>query len=136
MSSYPIKDIEGIGAKCADMLAKADITTTEDLLKACKTPANRKSVADASGCDEKAILRWANCADLMRIKGVGEEYSDLLEAAGVDTVKELRNRNPENLAEAMEEINNKKNLVRRTPSVDEVKDWVAHAKTLVPMLEY
>ena len=136
MSSYPIVDIEGIGPKCAAMLKEAGITTTEDLLKACKTPADRKKVAADSGCDEKAILRWANCADLMRIKGVGEEYSDLLEAAGVDTVKELATRVPENLAAKMVEVNASKKLVRREPSEDEVKDWVAHAKKLAPMLEY
>ncbi len=136
MSDYHINDIEGIGAKNADLLKKADITTTGDLLKACKTPADRKNLAKLTGCSEKAILEWANRADLMRVKGVGEEYSDLLEHAGVDTVKELATRNAENLTEKMEEVNKKKNLTNRTPSVSHVEDWIKHAKTLAPMLEY
>ena len=92
-----ISSIEGIGPKFSEKLAEAGVKTTEKLLEAGASKSGRKKLAEASGIDEKKILRWVNMADLFRIKGVGEEFSDLLEAAGVDTVKELRNRNAENL---------------------------------------
>jgi predicted flap endonuclease-1-like 5' DNA nuclease len=82
------------------------------------------------------ILEWVNLADLMRIKGVGEEYSDLLEEAGVDSVKELRNRRADNLTKAMQEVNAKKKLVRRPPSEKEVTDWIAQAKKLPPVVSH
>ena len=133
---YPIIDIEGIGEKWAEKLKELDIDNTDELLAASKTPADRKKLAGDLGCETKTVLEWANRADLMRVKGVGEEYSDLLEEAGVDTVKELATRVPENLHEKMMEINEKKELVRRVPTEDETKDWVRHAKTLDPALEY
>ena len=108
MSSYPIASIEGIGPAFAAKLKAAGIKSTGDLLVRGKDPKGRKEIATATGLDESRILKWTNMADLMRIKGVGEEYSELLEAAGVDTVKELRNRNAANLAKAMSEANAKK----------------------------
>ncbi len=128
--------IEGIGPKYAKAMAGCGIKTTERLLKDCGSKAGRKQASKESGCSEKMILEWVNRADLMRIKGVGEEYSDLLEQAGVDTVKELRTRNVENLHAKMLEVNAKKKAVRRPPSLPEVKRWVAHAKKLKPAVTY
>jgi ribosomal protein S13 len=109
-----LMDIEGIAERYSELLkTKAGIRTTEALLKACATPTGRQEVANKTGISHKLILEWANLADLMRIKGIGEEYSDLLEEAGVDTVKELKVRVPANLLEKMAEINHEKHLVRR-----------------------
>jgi predicted flap endonuclease-1-like 5' DNA nuclease len=134
--SYKIQDIEGIGPSYGERLAKAGITTTAALLKACAQPKGRKATAEQTGFSESQLLKWTNMADLMRISGVGEEYSELLEAAGVDTVKELRNRNPDNLAVAMAEVNAKKKLVRLVPSAKSVTKWVAQAKELPPAITY
>jgi len=129
-----IDAIEGIGHKYATKLRKARVRTTEALLKIGSTKRGRKQLADATGIPERQILEWVNRADLMRIKGVGEEYSDLLEASGVDTVKELRRRNAANLLTAMIEINRKKDLVRRLPTEAMVQRWVDHAKDLEPLV--
>ena len=132
-----VLDIEGIGERYAGILkAKAGIRTTETLLKACATPKGRQEVAEKTGIAPKLILEWANLADLMRIKGVGEEYSDLLEEAGVDTVKELKMRSPKNLHEKMAEINHEKNLVRRLPTLHMVESWVEQAKHLPAVMTY
>ena len=134
--SYPIIDIEGIGPKFTKMLKKVGVTQTKHLLTRGGSKKGRKDLAKESGLKETQILKWANMADLMRIRGVGEEYSELLEAAGVDTVKELRNRKPENLQEAMATKNAKKKLVRQLPGPKQVKSWVAHAKRLKPVMTY
>ena len=134
--SYKIDEIEGIGPAKKEALAKADIATTDALLEKGADPAGRKAVAEASGLSEKEILKFCNMADLMRISGVGEEYSELLEAAGVDTVKELKMRRPDNLAAKMAEVNETKKLVRQVPSESQVEKWVAQAKDLPPMLSY
>ena len=105
--SINISDIEGIGPAMSEKLRAAKIETVEDLLKHGATPKGRAQIADASGVDEKRILKWVNMADLYRIKGIGSEYSELLEASGVDTVKELRNRKPDNLYQKMVEVNGK-----------------------------
>ena len=131
-----IDTIEGIGVKNATRLRKNRIRTTEALLKRGATRKGRKGIADATGLSQASILEWVNRADLMRVKGVGEEYSDLLEAAGVDTVKELRNRKPENLLARMIEINESKRLVRRLPTEAMVVRWVEHAKELPPVVKY
>jgi hypothetical protein len=131
-----IDTIEGIGVRNATRLRKNRIRTTEALLKLGATRKGRKEIADATGLSQTLILEWVNRADLMRVKGVGEEYSDLLEAAGVDTVKELRNRKPENLLAKMIEINGKKRLVRRLPTEAMVVRWVEHAKALPPVVKY
>ena len=136
MTRYTIETIEGIGPVYGKKLRDIGIKTTANLLKAGGTPSGRKTVANDSGIDPDHILRWVNICDLMRIRGVGEEYSELLEAAGVDTVKELRNRNPENLAQAIADANATKKLVRQLPSAKHCQKWVAHAKTLVPMISY
>ena len=128
--------IEGIGPVNARKLQEQGIRTTEALLKRGGAPAGRRELAAASGLAEEAILGWVNRADLMRVRGVGEEYSDLLELAGVDTVKELRRRNAENLHKAMLAANEAKNMVRRPPALSEVERWIAHAKTLAPAVSY
>ncbi len=131
-----IDAIEGIGVKYATKLRKARIRTTEALLKRGATRAGRRELVNATGFTTHQILEWVNRADLFRVKGVGEEYSDLLEAAGVDTVKELRNRNAANLTEKMSSINRQKRLVRRLPTEAMVKRWIAHAKRLTPVVKY
>jgi predicted flap endonuclease-1-like 5' DNA nuclease len=131
-----IDAIEGIGPKYATKLRKARVRTTEALLKRGATRRGRKELASAAGFSEHQILEWVNRADLMRVKGVGEEYSDLLEAAGVDTVKELRNRKPANLLAKMVDVNTKKRLVRRLPTETMVERWVTHAGKLAPIVKY
>ena len=131
-----ISDIEGIGVTNAKKLAKCNIRSVAGLLKSCATKKGRKAASKESGIDEKKILKWVNFADLYRIKGVGSEYSELLEAAGVDTVKELRNRNVANLHAKMLEVNAKKKLVRLNPSVKFVEKWVAQAKKLKPLVTH
>jgi predicted flap endonuclease-1-like 5' DNA nuclease len=127
-----IEDIEGIGEK----LRSAGIATPDALLKAGATRRGREELAQTTGIADALILRWVNMSDLFRIKGVAGQYAELLEGAGVDTVKELRNRNPENLAAKVAEINAEKKLVRQPPSTSAVRDWVEEAKTLPPIIEY
>ncbi|MCB1741471.1 MAG: DUF4332 domain-containing protein [Gammaproteobacteria bacterium] len=134
--NYKIIDIEGIGAAYGEKLGAADIPTTASLLDACASPKGRQALASKTGISEKLLLKWANMADLMRISGVGSEYSELLEAAGVDTVKELRNRRADNLAAKMAEVNELKKLTRSVPSVKSVADWIEQAKTLDPKITY
>jgi predicted flap endonuclease-1-like 5' DNA nuclease len=129
-------NIEGIGPKYAKALGKVGIKTTQGLLKAGATPKGRKELEENTGISGKLILEWVNLADLFRIKGVAEEYSDLLEEAGVDTVKELAQRNPENLHKKILEVNAAKKLVRQVPSESQVKDWVAQAKGLPRVIKY
>ncbi len=131
-----IIDIEGIGPKYADLFASQGIKTVEGLLKAGTKPKDRKKLSEVLQISEKLILEWVNHADLYRIKGVGEEYSDLLEEAGVDTVPELAQRNPENLLQKLIETNEKKKLVRRLPVLSQVESWVAQAKDLPRVIEY
>ena len=128
--------LEGIAKTYMAKLKDAGYSSTEDLLEAGATPAGRKNVAESTGVSEKLILRWVNMADLFRIKGVGEEYSDLLEAAGVDTVPELAQRNAENLHAKTEEVNAAKNLVRRAPSLSEITGWITQAKDLPRKVNY
>lgn len=134
--SYPIAEIEGIGPVYAGKLEAVGIKTTAALLKRAASPKGRKELSSESGLEEGQILKWANMADLMRVKGVGEEYSELLEAAGVDTVKELRNRRADNLHAKMAEVNAEKKLVRVLPGLSNVERWVAHAKELDPVMTY
>lgn len=131
-----IKDIEGIGEKYKQKLAKEKILTTEGLLEAGGTPKGRKELAEKTGIGDALILEWVNLADLYRIKGIGSEYSDLLEEAGVDTVVELSKRVPKNLYDKMIEINEKKKLVRKMPSESQVADWVNEAKKLPRKVSY
>ena len=134
--SYSIADLQTIDPGIVAALKTAGIRTTGRLLEAAKDPKGRKRLAEKTGLDEKRILRWANLADRMRIKGIGEEYAYLLEAAGVDTVKELKYRNPCNLAKAMAEANTKRKLVRLLPSEKAVTRWIELAKKLQLKITY
>jgi len=133
---YKIEEIEGIGPVYGEKLAAAGISTTDDLLKLCCDTRGRKATAEKTGVSEGQLLKWANMADLMRISGIGSEYSELLEAAGVDTVKELRNRNAANLAAKMAEINETKKLTRALPAEKAVSKWIAQAGTLEPLITH
>jgi len=128
--------IEGVGKDYAQTLQDAGITTTEVLLDKAATPNGRAAIAEATGISEKLILKWANRVDLFRIKGIGEEYADLLEASGVDTVPDLARRNPANLHEKLATVNAEKKLVRRVPTLTAVEAWVADAKELPRKLTY
>ncbi len=136
MANYKIEEIEGIGPVMGEKLRNAGVKTTDALLENTKTKKQRQDLAEATGISEKLILRFANMADLFRINGVGQEFAELLEAAGVDTVPELAQRRPDNLTAKMEEVNAEKKLTRRTPSLKEVEKWVEEAKTLPRALEY
>ena len=133
---YKITQIEGIGPANAEKLGTLEIVNTDGLLKLCCDSKGRRSVAEKTGISEGQLLKWANMADLMRISGVGEEFSELLEAAGVDTVKELRNRNADNLAAKLAEVNEQKKLTRAVPSAKTVTKWVVQAKTLDPVISH
>ena len=132
-----IDEIEGIGATQAAKLAAAGVSTTDDLLQWGANKAGRKSLEDTTGISAKLILEWVNHVDLMRIKGVGSEYSDLLEAAGVDSPSELANRNAANLAITFQEVvAARPNLVRRIPSETEIAGWIAESKDLPKVVEH
>ena len=131
-----ISEIEGIGPAYAEKLAKAGIKTVNGLLKSGATKKGRKELAAATGFNEKTILEWTNMADLFRVRGVSSQYAELLKAAGVDTVKELRTRNAANLHAKMEEVNNEKNLVRQVASLTQVERFIQHAKGLAPVMTY
>ncbi len=134
--AYKINDIEGIGDVYAAKLNAAGVKTTDDLLEKCATRNGRRKMAEATGISEKLVLRWTNHADLFRINGVAGQFAELLEAAGVDTIKEFRHRVPANLYAKMEEVNAEKNLCNRIPSVKEIEKMVAQAKEMEPRVEY
>ena len=134
--AYKIIDIEGVGEAYAEKLIAAGVTTTDALLKKCAVPAGRKALAEETGISDKLILKWTNHADLIRIHGVGPQFAELLEAAGVDTVTELKHRVPANLQAKMEEVNAQKNLVNRVPSEKELTKMIAEAKELPAAVEY
>jgi uncharacterized protein DUF4332 len=134
--TYPITDIEGIDDEAAARLKAAGIRSTEKLLERARTVRGRRELAGATGFDKKQLLCWANVADRMRIKGVNRDYSQLLQAAGVDTVKELKYRNPANLAQAMAEANKKNKLVRMLPSEKVVARWIDDARKLPLKITY
>jgi len=131
-----ITDIEGIGEAYAVKLRQAGVKTTESLLQKGGTPKGRQELAKATGFSTKMILNWVNRADLYRVSGIGAQYSDLLEAAGVDTVPELATRKPEALLEALAKVNEKKNLVNLMPGLSRVEAWVKQAKSLKRAVEY
>ena len=134
--AYKIIDVEGIGAVYAEKLEAAGIKTTDEYLTKCASPAGRKALAEETGISSKLILKWANHADLFRINGIAGQFAELLEAAGVDTVKELRHRIAANLQPKLVEINNEKNLCNRVPAVSEVERMIEQAKELEPILTY
>lgn len=134
--SYKIEEIEGIGSTYAARLNEADIFTTEDLLREAATKHGRQSLADATGISEKLILKWANHADLFRIKGIAGQFAELLEASGVDTVKELRHRVAANLHAKLIEVNEARNLCNRVPAESEIQRMIDRAKELEPLITY
>jgi predicted flap endonuclease-1-like 5' DNA nuclease len=131
-----ITEIEGIGPALAEKLAAAGIQTVESLLETGATKAGRKKLAAGSGIDEGKLLDWVNMADLFRIKGIGSQFAELLKAAGVDTVKELRNRNAENLHAKLVEVQEEKKITRTVPALSQVTDFVEQAKALEPVVTY
>jgi predicted flap endonuclease-1-like 5' DNA nuclease len=131
-----IADIEGIGPAFEAKLKAAGVETVEGLLKAGATPAGRKGLEEKTGIRHDLVLTWVNHADLYRIKGVGSEYSELLEATGVDTVAELAHRKAENLFAAMQAKNEEKKLVRRLPTEKQVEAWITEAKALPKVVSY
>ncbi len=131
-----VVDVEGIGSKYAGKLEKVGVSTTGALLKAGATPKGRKELADKTGISDALILKWVNHVDLYRIKGVGSEYSELLEAAGVDTIPELAQRKAANLTQKMMEVNKAKKLVRKLPVESQVAGWIEQAKKLPRVLTY
>jgi hypothetical protein len=134
--SYPITDIDGIDAEAASILKSAKIRSTSRLLEAARTAKGRKSLAEATGFTEQQLLSWANVADRMRVRGIRKEYAELLRAAGVDTVKELKFRNPINLARAIADANKKRRLVRLVPTEKVVSRWIEAAKALPQKITY
>lgn len=134
--SYSVITIEGVGEVYAEKLNAAGIKTTDDILEKCAAPKGRKELAEATGISPKLILKWTNHSDLMRIKGIAGQFAELLEAAGVDTVKELRHRVPANLKAKLDECNEAKNLVNRVPNLPEIESMIAQAKELEPIMTY
>lgn len=131
-----IQSIEGVGPKIGEAFRNAGIRNVEQLLDAGANRSARRALAEKTGISEARVLEFVNMADLFRINGVASQYAELLEGAGVDTVKELKNRNAENLTETMTKINGKKGLVRRAPSVKVVSGWIMQAKALPPKVSY
>ncbi len=134
--AYKVEQVEGIGAKFAEKLIAAGIKTTDDLLEQCGTPKGRQATAETTGISDKLILKWTNHADLFRIKGIAGQFAELLEAAGVDTVKEFRHRVAANLQPKLAEVNDEKKLCNRVPSVAELEKMIEEAKTLEPKITY
>lgn len=136
MASYKIEAVEGIGEVFGEKLRLVGIKDTHELLHALSSPTKRSSVAKNTAIPEKHILRFANMVDLFRIKGVCPQYSELLEASGVDTTKELAMRVPSNLLKKMDEVNSAKNLSKRIPTEKELVRWIEEAKSLSRIIEY
>ena len=134
--AYKVIEIEGVGEVYAEKLVAAGISSVDDLLSKCAAPAGRKALAEETGISSKLILKWTNHADLIRIHGVGPQFAELLEAAGVDTVKEFRHRVAANLQAKMEEVNAAKNLVNRVPSESELQKMIDQAKEMEPVVTY
>lgn len=134
--SYPVSEIEGIGPAQQAKLKTAGITSVEQLLEKGATAKGRKELADVTAIDGKSILRFVNHADLFRINGVAGQFSELLEAAGVDTVNELKNRVPANLHAKLVEVNEKKNLVNQVPGLSQIEDFISQAKAMAPKVTH
>ena len=134
--TYKIIDIQGIGPVYAEKLTAIGIETVDQLLEKGADAKGRQAIEEATGIRHDLVLTWVNHADLFRIKGVGPQFAELLEAAGVDTVKELRNRNAANLAAKMAEVNEEKHLTRRTPVEKEIQKFIDLAKKLEPKVTH
>lgn len=136
MGNYKVDAVEGIGPVMGEKLRKAGISDTDTLLQSLTTPTKRSSLSKETGIPEKTVLRFANMVDLFRIKGIGPQYAELLEASGVDTVKELAQRVPANLLGKLDEVNSARNISGRIPTEKELVRWVSEAKELPRVLEY
>lgn len=136
MANYKIVDIQGVGPVYAEKLVAVGVKDTDTLLEKCAKPAGRKALAEETGISPKLILTWTNHVDLYRIQGIGPQFAELLEAAGVDTVKELKHRVAANLAAKLVEVNEEKNLCNRVPSEKEVQKMIDQAKELEPRMTY
>jgi len=138
MVNYRLKEIEGIGPANSSKMQSAKVLTVQGLLKKGGTPKGRKELAERTKLSESVILKWVNMADLFRVKGVGKQYAELLEKAGVDTVKELRNRRADNLVAKMAETNaaGGRRIVRQLPGLKRVQSWIDEAKKLPPAVSY
>ena len=136
MTKLQIMDIEGIGPTYAKKFQSININTSDDLLEKGNTPQGRKEIAEKSDISEKLILKWVNMANLVRVKGVGEEYSKLLEITGISSVAELSNCNAKDLQENMQKVNAQKNLVKRPPTLNEVEEWIEQSQNLPIRVEY
>lgn len=134
--SVSLKNIDGLGADILASFRAAGIRTTDKLLEQARTAKGRKALSAKTGIDEKRLLQIANMADRMRVKGLGADYAELLRVAGVDTVRELKYRNPSNLAQAMRKANDKRKLVQLVPTEKAVRRWIEHAKKLPPKITY
>ena len=136
MANMKIEEVEGIGPAFGEKLRGCGVGDTDTLLEKGCSQSGRKAIAEATGISEKNVLKWVNMADLFRINGVGSEFAELLECAGVDTVKELRTRNAANLAQKCAEVNEEKKLTRRVPNEATVSDWIEQAKQLEPKVTH
>jgi nucleotidyltransferase/DNA polymerase involved in DNA repair len=134
--AHPIQSIEGIGPVYAEKLRSLGIQTTDGLLEAGRRRSGRLRLARALDLGESRILRWVNMADLFRVEGVAGQFAELLESASVNTVMELRNRNPENLAAKLAAINAEEKICRTTPTTKVVQEWIDHARVLIPAVEF
>ena len=134
--NYKIEEIEGIGPAYGEKLTAAGINDTEGLLKHCCDKGGRKKTAESTGISESVLLKWANMADLMRINGVGKQFAELLEASGVDTVKELATRRADNLSAKMGEVNGEKKLAKSSPSESMCEEWIGQAKAAEPLITH
>ncbi len=134
--AYKVEQVEGIGEVYAAKLVAAGVKTTDDLLEKCAKKSGRAKLAEETGISEKLILKWTNHADLFRINGIAGQFAELLEAGGVDTVKEFRHRVAANLQPKLEEINAEKHLCGRVPSVAEIEKMIEQAKQLEPIITY
>lgn len=134
--SYPIKNLDGVNAEVAQVLRNEGIRTTGKFLEAAKDPKGRKNLFKKTGVDQKKLLRWANFADCLRVRGLGKEYAELLREVGVETVRDLRYRNPAHLAQSMAEANRKRKVVRLVPSEKAIGRWISSAKKLPLKITY
>ncbi len=134
--AYRISEIEGIGPVYTDKLGMHGITNTDDLLNRCASAKGRAEISEKTGLSTRQLLAWADMADMMRLTGIGPQFSELLKAAGVDTVKELRTRNAENLTARLAEINAEKKLARSVPALSQVSNWIEQAKNTEPMISH
>jgi predicted flap endonuclease-1-like 5' DNA nuclease len=134
--SLTLLSFEGISVAQVNRLAKAGIRSLQALFKRGATSKGRREIANQSGIDERAILDWVSRADMLRVRGIGHTYAELLEQAGVDTPVELAHRAPQNLYQRLIQVNREKNLLRRTPSLKQVEDWVHTARNLPRVVEY